>query len=232
MKTPTTRRAAEPAFTWSVCVKTHTSSSGRERPTYIMQRPEEVNLSALSFSADSSSDMTLIPAYSHSRDGCCQREPSQEGLCSGWAPNSEGKWDRGIFMKDGAVRARWREWEAAVRERSVSAATSAHLSRQADADTICGRGRKESARSPVGPTGGISSLSAKPRRRLKERRGAALACARAPPLCALRKRSSRSMVNHRPRTVSRKVKVVKSDQINSYSQSSLLTYEEKKSMAS
>lgn len=114
-------------------MKTHTSSSGRERPTYIMQHAQEVNLSALLISADSISDMKLfllIPISGNtviSRD-FCHREPNKEGVCPGWAPDSEGKWDRDIFLQDGDVFALWREREAAVRQPWLSAVTSAHLS--------------------------------------------------------------------------------------------------------
>lgn len=71
-----------------------------------------------------------------------------------------------MFLKGGGVCAPWCECEAAARQRFVSAVTSAPLSHQADRS--CGRGIKDSARSPVGPAGGISNLSAKPRSRLKE----------------------------------------------------------------
>lgn len=57
MKTPTTRSAAVYP---GACVQTHTSSSGRERPASIMQRPQEANLSALSAGADSASDTQLF----------------------------------------------------------------------------------------------------------------------------------------------------------------------------
>lgn len=58
----------------------------------------------------------------------------------------------------------WWEREASGRQRCVAAVTSAPLSHQANTDRSCGRGRKDSARSPAGLAAGISNLSAKPKK--------------------------------------------------------------------